>query len=276
MRQLTEQEISDFQTDGVAFLPAAVESHWVERLLHLVDETLTAPGEWANDGNPGAERNRMFTQRYMWQHNATIRDYIFQSGCAGLAGQAMGSETVRFYFDHLLVKEPETTAATPWHQDIPYWPFKGYQVCSIWLALTETTVAESAMEFIRGSHLDGNYYRPEVFNAREDHPNAWAEEAQGTPVPDIEANRDAFDILGYDVQPGDAVIFSAWTLHGAPGNGSSSRRRAALSTRWLGDDAVWWPHPGTDPIVSEEHVSLKPGDYPGDDTVFPVIWRQDL
>jgi hypothetical protein len=112
------------------------------------------------------------------------------------------------------------------------------------------------MEFIRGSHLDGNYYRPEVFNAREDHPNAWAEEAQGTPVPDIEANRDAFDILGYDVQPGDAVIFSAWTL--------------------LGDDAVWWPHAGTDPIVSEEHVSLKPGDYPGDDTVFPVIWRQDL
>lgn len=271
---MTEQEITDFRTDGVAFLRAAVEPVWVERLLAVVDQCLQRPGNWANDGNPGADRDRMFTQRYMWQHDDTIRDYIFHSGCAALAGQAMGCERVRFYFDHLLVKEPETSAATPWHQDIPYWPFKGSQVCSIWLALTETTVAESAMEFVRGSHLDGNYYRPELFNAREDHPNAWQAEAEGTPVPDIDGHRADFDIIGYDVQPGDALIFSAWTLHGAPGNASTSKRRAALSTRWLGDDATWYPHQGSDPIVGEAHVNLKPGDYPADDAVFPVVWRR--
>ena len=274
MRQLTQRELADFQNDGVAFLPAAVDSQWVDRLLQLVDDTLENPGEWANDGNPGAERDRMFTQRYMWQNNDTIRDYIFNSGCAALAGQAMGSDKVRFYFDHLLVKEPETSAATPWHQDIPYWPFKGSQVCSIWLALTETTVEESAMEFIRGSHLDGNYYRPEVFNARDNHPNAWQEEAEGTPVPDIDGRRSDFDVIGYDVQPGDALIFSAWTLHGAPGNASSSKRRAALSTRWLGDNACWFPHEGSDPIVGEEHVNLNLGDYPADDAVFPVVWQR--
>ena len=274
MRQMSHQELSDYRCDGVAFLPGAVERQWVDRLLMLVDDTLAEPGEWANDGNPGSERDRMFTQRYMWQDNDTIRDYIFNSGCAALAGQAMGCDTVRFYFDHLLVKEPETSAATPWHQDIPYWPFKGSQVCSIWLALTKTSVEESAMEFIRGSHLDGNYYRPEVFNARENHPNAWQQEAEGTPVPDIDAHRADFDIIGYDVQPGDALIFSAWTLHGAPGNASSSKRRAALSTRWLGDNATWYPHQGSDPIVTQEHVRLKPGDYPADDAVVPVVWRR--
>jgi ectoine hydroxylase-related dioxygenase (phytanoyl-CoA dioxygenase family) len=274
MRQLTEQELSDFRTDGVAYLPAAVEREWVDSLLAVVDDCLENPGQWTNDGNPGADRDRMFTRRYMWPHNDIIRDYIFNSGCAALAGQAMGCDTVRFYFDHLLIKEPETRAATPWHQDIPYWPFKGSQVCSIWLALTETTVAESAMEFVRGSHLDGNYYRPEVFNARANHPNAWQEEAAGTPVPDIEGHRADFDIIGYDVQPGDALLFSAWTLHGAPGNASSSRRRAALSTRWLGDNATWYPHQGSDPIVGEEHVNLRPGDYPADDSVFPVVWQR--
>ena len=76
------------------------------------------------------------------------------------------------------------------------------------------------------------------------------------------------------MQPGDALLFSAWTLHGAPGNASSSKRRAALSTRWLGDNATWFPHEGSDPIVGEEHVNLNLGDYPADDAVFPVVWQR--
>jgi ectoine hydroxylase-related dioxygenase (phytanoyl-CoA dioxygenase family) len=272
VRQLTQAELAAFARDGVAFVPAAVDPHWVDRLLQVVDERLTNPGRWVNDANPGQATDRMFTERYMWQQDPVINDYVFNSGCAALAAQAMAADTVRFYFDHLLVKEPETSAATPWHQDIPYWPFRGRQVCSIWLALTRTTVAESAMEFVRGSHLDGTIYQPEVFNAREQHPNAWAEAAEGVPVPDIEGNRQAFDIIGYDVEPGDALIFSAWLLHGARGNASGSNRRAALSTRWLGDDAQWWPHPGSDPTVSQEDVSIQPGEYPADDRVFPVAW----
>jgi ectoine hydroxylase-related dioxygenase (phytanoyl-CoA dioxygenase family) len=272
MRSLSEQELSAYCKDGVAFLPNAVDSMWVDKLIQVVDERLVNPGKWVNDANPGQDQDRMFTERYMWQQNQVINDYVFKSGCAALAAQAMNADTVRFYFDHLLVKEPGTAAATPWHQDIPYWPFRGKQVCSIWLALTSATVEGSAMEFVRGSHLDGKYYRPEVFNAREDHPNAWADDAGGEAVPDIEANRSKFDIIGFDVEPGDAVIFSAWLLHGAPGNASPDKRRAALSTRWLGDDAQWWPHDGTDPTVSQEDVSVRPGEYPADDSVFPVAW----
>lgn len=274
MRNLSDQEIAAYREDGVAFLPGAVERVWVEKLLKVVDERLANPGEWVNDANPGQRHDRMFTERYMWQHEQVINDYVFQSGCAALAAQAMNADTVRFYFDHLLVKEPGTAAATPWHQDIPYWPFRGKQVCSIWLALTSATVEGSAMEFVRGSHLDEKYYRPEVFNARADHPNAWADEAAGEPVPDIEADRAKFDIIGFDVEPGDAVIFSAWLLHGAQGNASPDNRRAALSTRWLGDDARWWPHAGSDPTVSQADVTVQAGEYPADDEVFPVVWTR--
>jgi ectoine hydroxylase-related dioxygenase (phytanoyl-CoA dioxygenase family) len=273
MRDLSENEVKAFREDGVAFVPAAVESQWVERLLALVDEQMAQPSKWANDPNPDQGRDRMFTDRYLWQENATINAYIRNSGVAALAGQAMGANKVRFYFDHLLVKEPGTATATPWHQDVPYWPFLGRQICSVWLALTPSTVEGSAMEFVRGSHLDGNYYRPEVFAARENHPNDWTEQGQGVPVPDIEANRPAFDIVGFDVEPGDAVVFSAWTLHGARGNSSQDCRRAALSTRWLGDDASWHPHPGADPTVSEGDVCVQPGDYPADDEVFPLLWQ---
>jgi ectoine hydroxylase-related dioxygenase (phytanoyl-CoA dioxygenase family) len=273
MRSLSRQEIQAFREDGVALVPAAVEPQWVQRLLQLVDQQMAQPSDWANDANPENKHDRLFTDRYLWQENATINAYIRESGVAALAGQAMGSSAVRFYFDHLLVKEPGTSAITPWHQDVPYWPFLGKQICSVWLALTAATVAGSAMEFVRGSHLDDTYYMPEVFGARDNHPSAWAQQGQGKPVPDIEANRGAYDIIGFDVEPGDAVVFSAWLLHGARGNASPDSRRAALSTRWLGDDASWHPHPGADPTVNADEVDLRPGEYPADDRVFPLLWQ---
>ncbi|MEZ5546771.1 MAG: phytanoyl-CoA dioxygenase family protein [Pseudomonadales bacterium] len=72
-----------------------------------------------------------FTDRYQWCENPEINAYLFKSGVARLAGQAMQSNQV-LYFDHLLVKEPETTAPTPWHQDVPYWPFMGKHVRYGW------------------------------------------------------------------------------------------------------------------------------------------------
>ena len=46
----------------------------------------------------------------------------------------------------------------------------------------------------------------------------------------------------------------------------------ALSTRWLGTNAVWQPKAGADPIVGENDVSIAAGDYPSDDDNFPVFW----
>ncbi len=270
-RNLSRDEISQYQEKGVVCIKQAVVQEWIDRLNKVVDQQLNTPSNWANDSG-GDATNRMFTDRYQWQKNQTIRDYIYHSGCARLAGQAMRSTTSRLYFDHLLVKEPNTEAATPWHQDIPYWPFMGSQICSIWLALTPSTVEGSALEFVDGSHLDNKYYKAEVFG---DAKHEWVGQSQSEPVPDIESQREAFDIVGWDVEPGDALIFSAWTLHGARGNASNNQRRAALSTRWLGDNAIWQPHEGADPTVQQKDVSIQPGQPPHDEEVFPCIWQQD-
>ncbi len=270
--KLSKEQVQLFQVDGVIHIPGAIDKGWVDELLGMSEKAMSTDGEWINDGNPGASVDRMFTRRYMWKKNSVIARFLKEGPCGAIAGQAMHSTTARFYFDHLLIKEPMTVARTPWHQDIPYWPFMGSQVCSVWVALTDATIQGSAMEFVRGSHREGRYYKPELFNDRKSHPNSWALEAKGEPVPNIEADREAFDIIGFDVAAGDAIVFSAWILHGAHGNNSKRRRRVALSTRWLGNNTTWQPKPGADPIVGEDDVNIAVGDYPSDDSNFPIFW----
>jgi len=271
-RKLSKEEVASFRTNGVVKVSGAIDPSWISELLTVADVQLTKPSKWVNDVNAGASENRLFTDRYLWRHNDVIHRFVHDSGCARLAAQAMGSNSARFYFDHLLIKKVNTPTITPWHQDAPYWPFRGKQIASIWLALTPVTVEGSGMEFIRGSHLDDVYYLPEVFGGADNKSGQWASAQQGVAVPDIDANREEYDIVSFDMAPGDALIFSAWILHGARGNSSSTQDRVALSTRWLGDDVLWDPREGVDPTVDPAQVLVDPGMPPRDNSFFPEIF----
>ena len=120
---------------------------------------------------------------------------------------------------------------------------------------------------MRGSHRWGRTFAPESF---DDEPG-WTQEFDGERLPDIDADRGAYDIVGFDVAAGDALVFSAHLVHGSPPN-TGPGRRIALSTRWLGDDAVWHPHPGADPTVTDADTSCRPGELVDDDDRFPRHW----
>lgn len=264
---VSDEQQQTFVRDGVVKIPKAVDPDRTTAVLALADEQLQRPGDWISDTNPGERTNRLFTTRYLWRDEPTVADFIQTSGVAKLAATLMGSSSARFYFDHLLVKEPATEAPTPWHQDIPYWPFLGSQICSVWVACTGATVAESSLEFVRGSHRWDKYFAPEAFDGEKN----WTADFDGEKIPDIASNRDDYDIVGFDVEAGDAIAFSSWIVHGAPGN-AGPNRRVALSTRWLGDDATWAPHPGCDPTVTQADTTVEPGAYPADEDRFPLIF----
>jgi ectoine hydroxylase-related dioxygenase (phytanoyl-CoA dioxygenase family) len=263
----TAGQVQRFAADGVVKLARAVDPRWIDPLLELAARQLREPSRWVTDSNRGAAAGRVFTDRYLWREQPLLRNFVFESGVAALAGTLMRSSSARFYFDHLLVKQPDTAEPTPWHQDIPYWPFLGRQICSVWVALTHATVEESSLEFVRGSHLWNKCFAPVPFGVKA----GWTADFNGEVCPDVDAARGDYDIVGFDVEPGDALVFSAWTLHGARGN-AGANWRVALSTRWLGDDAIWAPHPGCDPTVRQADVSIAPGEYPADDDRFPHLW----
>jgi ectoine hydroxylase-related dioxygenase (phytanoyl-CoA dioxygenase family) len=267
--KLTAAWVEAFAADGVVHVPGAVDADLIDEVLALADRELSDPGPWVTDTADDPAPGRLFTSRYLWRDDPVVNRFAFESGVAELAATCMGSSSARLYFDHLLVKEPRTESPTPWHQDIPYWPFLGQSICSVWVACSSSTVEESSLEFVRGSHRWEKYFAPESFDGTA----GWTDDFDGEPMPDIESNRDGYDIVGFNVEPGDAIVFSSWIVHGSPGN-TGAGRRVALSTRWLGDDAVWHPHPGCDPTVTQADTTSVPGEYPADDDRFPLGWSE--
>ena len=191
---------------------------------------------------------------------------IRSSGIAADAGDLMGSDSVRLFHDHVLVKEAGTRQRTPWHQDQPYYNVDGSQTCSVWIPV-DPVPRESTLEFVAGSHL-GPWLMPRTFMAGE---AKWFPEGTLADLPDIEAGRDAFPILGWALEPGDAVFFNMLTLHAA---GGSAGRRRAFSVRLLGDDVTHAPRRWTTspafPGLEDELPAGSPMDHP----LFPVVWER--
>ena len=180
----------------------------------------------------------------------------------------MGSQRVRLFHDHVLVKEPATRQPTPWHQDQPYYNVDGRQACSLWMPV-DPVDCDSTLEFVAGSHL-GPWLMPRTFMDSE---AKWFPEGSLEELPDVEADRDAFEILAWELEPGDAVYFHMLTLHAA---GGATTRRRALSVRFLGDDVTHAPRPWKTspdfPGLAEELPAGAPMEHP----LFPVVWEGAL
>jgi hypothetical protein len=122
-------------------------------------------------------------------------------------------------------------------------------------------------EGVEGSHRWQRWFQPELTRSGGD---LYATGSPYERMPDIEAEREAYDIVAFDMQPGDCIVFHGLTVHGAPGNVSLDRRRRALSVIWLGDDTVFAARPGPVRPLFEGH-GLTPGD-PMDCDHFPRVW----
>jgi ectoine hydroxylase-related dioxygenase (phytanoyl-CoA dioxygenase family) len=274
-RSLSAQELQTFQRDGVVLVREAVTDDWVTRILAAVDRVVAAP---PLDGRDGAVRGGGM-DRHLFPHDKEFQSFVFETGLAGLVADATGSQQVRIYFDQIFVKEERTDRVFPWHQDHPFWPIRGSQVCSTWLALTHATVESSALEFVKGSHLWGRTYRPHLGPGVtfEDMNNIWPHfgDLASTYVDEIEPfeeHPDRYDVVGFEVHPGDALLFDYRIVHRSRGN-SSGNRRVAVSWRWLGDDATWAPVLGADPVIGPEDTFLEAGQRITDDVTFPVAFQ---
>jgi ectoine hydroxylase-related dioxygenase (phytanoyl-CoA dioxygenase family) len=261
---ISEVDVAAFQRDGVICLPG-IFADWVERLARGVERNMAEPGPYASENTVAGEAGRFFDDYCNWERIPEYRDFVLTSPAARLAARIMGSRTAQFFHEHVLVKEPGTAKPTPWHQDMPFYFVAGKQTVSMWIALDPVDRA-TCPQFIAGSHRWEKMVRPQHWLDESDF---YGENDAYMDVPDVEADRAAYEIRAWDMAPGDAILFNYLTLHGAPGNRGRHRRRG-FSARWVGDDAHYVSRPGrTSPPYPG--IDQKDGERLREDW-FPVVW----
>lgn len=238
LRPVTDAEIEAYRADGVVRLSGLFDPSWLERLRAATERSMATRTEQVReyDTNQGG---RFHANMFRWSDDPDLRAFVLESPAAAIAGALMGASTVSFFFDHLLVKEPGTVNPTPWHQDLPYWPVRGDQVCSLWFAMDAVDEASGAVRYVAGSHRWPTWYRAQSFDGSDKY-----SDREMPPVPDIDHDP-TMRIVTFALEPGDVVAHHVMTMHGAKGNSTTDRRRRGLATRWCGDDVVYDPRPLT-------------------------------
>lgn len=263
--RVTPDLVEAFARDGAVCLRQLLNPDEVALLRQGIDANLAAPSPRAKVASRPDDPGRFFEDFCNWQDIGQFQRFVTEAPVALAAQRLMRSPSVRLYHDHVLVKEPGTRQRTPWHQDQPYYNIEGRQNISLWIPVDSVPRA-STLEFVAGSHL-GPWLMPRSFM---DHQAKWFPEGSLQDLPDIEADRAAHPILGWQVEPGDVVCFHMLTLHGAGGFEGPGRRRV-FSVRFMGEDTRHAPRRWT---TSPDFPGLErelPAGAPMEHPLFPLL-----
>lgn len=239
-----------FREDGVIHIPQALDS----RCLDLAEECF----EWTlNNPGPGAGAALLGTPGTFYQDQANpdafpaYKQLLCDTHIADIAAALFESENVWLMYEQIWLKEGADTRRTPWHQDLPYLPAAGEHLAVFWTCLDPVEKIDS-LEFVTGSHR-GPLFNPSAFNPDDVSANLF-DDLEYPQLPDVDAERDAFAISSWAMEPGDVVVFHPAMLHGGAQTRAGVRRRT-LSLRFFGDDArcAKRPHDGMANIDGLKH-----------------------
>lgn len=269
-RPITQQEMQTFEEDGVVCLRGLFDPDWCKRMYDASISYMDSGQGRVRVVDRPDETGKFYSNVFMCGSDPDFLAFRNESPAAEIAATLMKSAEARFWYDQLFIKEPTTVAPTQWHHDLPFWPFTGNDVISIWLALTPVTKESSGLQYLKGSHKWDKFYRP----ATPDDDPAFAN-PDLEPCPNFSDREDdpSLTFLSWDMEPGDCICHHPLTVHGAGPNKSQTQRRVGLSIRFFGDDARYDPKPYTVKLPADPACAA--GEYPADDTLFPVIWRRE-
>lgn len=266
---ITDDDVAAFERDGVVCLRGMFDARWCDLLKTAALETMAAGTGRVREPKLGQGQGRFYSNVYLADLDARFAALRDRSPAAEIAATLMRTDRVRYFYDQLFIKAASTAAPTPWHNDLPFWPFRGNDLISIWIALTPVSKATSGVQYVAGSHRWDTMYRAITpdFDPRFENPEM--------PVcPDY--GRDDRDpsvrVLSWDMAPGDVLCHHPLTVHGAAGNASTTQTRIGLSIRFLGQDVQWDPRPHT--MALRRDPGVAPGAFPADDVALPIVWER--
>ncbi|MBT3346137.1 MAG: phytanoyl-CoA dioxygenase family protein [Gemmatimonadetes bacterium] len=154
-------DIAAYQDQGYIQYKAFFSSAEMDRLREAIDAAIAANRARIvgaqNDGRTSEEYEKVFNQMVnLWVDSPEAKQFSFSKRLAETGRQLSGSQHVRIYHDHAMIKPAgQDSRATNWHQDAPYWPMEPACGFSAWIAVDDVTIPNGCLHFVPGSHKFG-------------------------------------------------------------------------------------------------------------------------
>jgi hypothetical protein len=265
---LTPDQVAEFRRQGFLALETPLipesELEWCRNILMRMIEG----GEGRSEGRnldliarEGGEDTVLPTVLQPSLYATELRKLSYRKTALAVAHQLLGPQA-EFAGDHTIFKPVHKGGVTPWHQDEAFREsgFE-YDEISIWIAMTESTVENGAMQYIPGSHLLG--VLPHRLHGGSKQANT------------IECYA-GFDVSTAAVRPiraGAMIIHHGRTVHGAAANKTNTPRLAYIlqySTpvrlSKVMREAPWLEHLRTTNQKQRKNALLRGG-------IFPELFR---
>lgn len=246
--KVTEQMKRDFAEQGAIVMRGLFAPDQLARARRSFDFGRAHPSPFAQQLFAGTA-DEHFNDQSNPENAAEYVSLIKELGLDRLVASLWGSSNVWFLGEELFIKSGGKTGRSPWHQDTAYMPANGEHLANIWISF-ERLPRRNALEIVRGSHRGMQYDGTSYMDPSDPTRPIWGD---GTwpRLPHIEVERskdpETWDVLGWDLEPGDALVFHSGTLHGGAPVTPDCPTRHTLVLRFFGDRLFYRPMPTVKP-----------------------------
>ncbi len=212
-RTLTAAQVAHFDAQGYVVLPSLVDDETLTQVRAETDRFEDEVAGFLDSVDGGriaiAEAGAITFTTHLVARSEVLRALSLHSTIAGICADLVGPD-VNLYWDQAVYKKPETPRRFPWHQDNGYAFVEPQQYLTVWLALTDATLANGCPMVAPGFHRLGTIAHTYV------DPLGW------------ECLHDPDGAVAAEVPAGGAVVFSSLTPHLTGPNTTDEVRKAYI------------------------------------------------
>lgn len=271
--------LETYARDGAVLLPGLLDAPTMARVARAVEEARHAPDPRSTEVAAMAGAGRTIVRDYASRLSPALRELLADGPLGEIGAALMQAPSAQLVLDQVFYKEAGPIVPTPWHQDTPFLRVRGEQLVRLWVCCDPSPRALT-VQVVRGSHRWNVVWGTQIEKTGAPRrqgqwqPDDVVGDHAAPPPPDVRAHRDSFDILGWDVMPGDVLAFQGNMLHGTDGHPGHSHPRRALAVLLGGPQLAYhrptgkaFPPPGGPREIPE---GAPIGAHP---EAFPYVWK---
>ena len=273
----SKRDIEKFKKDGVIFLKNKFDIKWIEKLKKGIEKDIKNPSPRFKSHTLKQNVPAYLEDYWTWNLVSEFKDFVFNSPYAEIASELMSAKKINLVMDNWFLREGGSKSSTPFHHDISYFDMDG-TMCVLWLPL-QTTGKDEGVAWVKGSHLWDKLFLRVLF--KDGHKVEGKEciingKKYELP-PDIIENKEKYEFLKWDCEPGDCVIFDMRTLHGTLSSSIPQKTLSRYTLRVAKEDAKIsyvgdWTSYNYRKAMQEE--GYKDGDELGG-KMFPTLFKRN-